>query len=196
MDDFEKITLGDCAEKNKKTERNMSWRMERLKVLFLARRAQKKDMYHFNKLYGFFALTNKLTGETKMIRMDFDWDMADGILRKAERIYKAIESKKEPDAVEDISMCEGCKLAHICGIHRGIEPDIELDDELNDLIKQKYNLKKYVDQYGEVGSAIKSKVGEREKVITGDYLVQRKCIQKKSYKVPERTEYRLQIQKL
>jgi CRISPR/Cas system-associated exonuclease Cas4 (RecB family) len=153
-------------------------------------------MYHFNKLYGFFALTNKLTGETKMIRMDFDWDMADNLLKKAERIYKAIEDKKEPDAVEDISMCEGCKLAHICGVHRGIEPSVELDDELNNLIVQKYNLKKYVDQYEEVDSAIKSKVGERKKVITGDYLVQRKRIYKKSYTVPERTEYRLQIQKL
>ena len=95
-----------------------------------------------------------------------------------------------------MAMCEGCKLAHICGIHRGIEPDVELDDELNDLIAQKYDLKKYVDQYGEVDKAIKNKVGDREKVITGDYLVQRKCIQKKSYMVPERTEYRLQIQRL
>ncbi len=153
-------------------------------------------MYHFSKMYGFFALTNKLTGETKMIRMDFDWDMADKLLKKAERIYKAIEGKKEPDAVEDMAMCEGCKLAHICGVHRGIEPCVELDDELNDLIAQKYDLKKYVDQYAEVDCAIKSKVGEREKVITGDYLVQRKRIQKKSYTVPERTEYRLQIQKL
>lgn len=153
-------------------------------------------MYHFNKLYGFFALTNKLTGETKMIRMDFDWDMADELLKKAERIYKAIEDKKTPDAVEDMTMCEGCKLSHICGIHRGLEPDVELDDDLNDLIAQKYDLKKYVDQYAEVDSAIKAKVGERDKVITSDYLVQRKCIQRKSYTVPERTEYRLQIQRL
>lgn len=153
-------------------------------------------MYHFNKLYGFFALTNKLTGETKMIRMDFDWDMADELLKKAERIYKAIEDKKMPDAVEDMMMCEGCKLSHICGIHRGLEPDVEIDSELNGLITQKYELKKYVDQYSEIDKAIKGKVGDREKVITGDYLVQRKCVQKKSYTVLERTEYRLQIQRL
>ena len=129
-------------------------------------------MYHFGKMYGFFALTNKLTGETKMIRMDFDWDMADELLKKAERIYKAIETKETPDAVEDMAMCEGCKLAHICGIHRGIEPDVELDDELNDLIKQKYELKKYVDCYEELGRSIKIKVGDRKKVITGDYFIQ------------------------
>lgn len=153
-------------------------------------------MYHFGKMYGFFALTNKLTGETKMIRMDFDWDMADSLLKKAERIYKAIEDKKEPDAVEDMTMCDGCKLAHVCGVHRGIEPDVEMDGELNDLIVKKYDLKKYADKYSEVDKAIKSKVGERDKVITGDYLVWRKCIHKKSYTVPERTEYRLQIQRL
>lgn len=153
-------------------------------------------MYHFNKLYGFFALTNKLTGETKMIRMDFDWDMADALLKKAERIYKAIGEKKEPGAVEDMAMCEGCRLAHVCGAHRGMEPDIEMDGELNGLIAQKYDLKQYVNQYAEIDSAIKSRVGEREKVITGDYLVRRKRIQRKPYTVPGRTEYRLQIQKL
>lgn len=153
-------------------------------------------MYHFNKLYGFFALTNKLTGETKMIRMDFDWDMADDLLRKAERIYKAIKEKKEPDAVEDIAMCEGCRLSHICGLHRDIPADVELDDELDNLIIEKYALKTYVDKYKEVDASIKSKVGDREKVITGNYLVQRKCIQKKSYTVPERDEYRIQIRKL
>lgn len=153
-------------------------------------------MYHFNKLYGFFALTNKLTGETKMIRMDFDWDMADNLLKKAERIYKAIKEKKEPDAVEDIAMCEGCRLSHICGLHRDIPADVELDDELDNLIIEKYALKTYVDKYKEVDTCIKSKVGEREKVITGNYLLQRKCIQKKSYTVPARDEYRIQIRKL
>lgn len=153
-------------------------------------------MYHFNKLYGFFALTNKLTGETKMIRMDFDWDMADGLLKKAERIYKAIEDKKEPDAVEDIAMCDGCKLAHICGIHMGIEPDIETDGELNELITQRYDLKKYADQYEKLGQSIKMKVGDRKKVITGDYLVLQKTIYKKPYAVKPRIERRIQIKKL
>lgn len=153
-------------------------------------------MYHFSKSYGFFALTNKLTGETKMIRMNFDWDMADELLKKAERIYKAIERKEIPCAVDDMSMCEGCKLSHICGINRGIEPDVELDEELNDLIAKKYDLKKYIDQYKDVDKSIKNKVGEREKVLTGNYLIYQKSIHKESYTVPGRTERRIQIQKL
>lgn len=61
---------------------------------------------------------------------------------------------------------------------------------------EKYALKTYVDKYKEVDTSIKSKVGEREKVITGNYLLQRKCIKKKSYTVPARDEYRIQIRKL
>lgn len=153
-------------------------------------------MYHFGKLYGFFALTNKLTGETRMIRMDFDWDMADELLKKADRIYESIKKNTPPAAVDDISLCEGCKLSHVCGICKRVPADIECDDELNDLISKKYDLKRYVDDYNRVDADIKRTVGDRDKIITGDYIIQRKCIHKKSYSVPERTEYRIQIQKL
>lgn len=153
-------------------------------------------MYHFAKMYGFFAITNKLTGQTKMIRMDFDWDMADELLKKAQRIYKALEKDELPDAVEDVQMCEGCSLAHVCGSCKRIPADFELDDDLNDLINRKVELKKYTDEYREIDKKIKVHVGEREKVITGDYVIQRKAVQKSSYTVPERTEYRIQIKKL
>lgn len=153
-------------------------------------------MYHFAKMYGFFALTNKLTGETRMIRMEFDWDMADELLKKADRIYKAVQDKKPPEAVDDIALCEGCKLSHICGECRRIPADIELDDELNNLINRKYELKATVDEYNQVDKDIKRIVGEREKIITGDYVIQRKTIEKQSYVVPARTEHRINIKKL
>lgn len=153
-------------------------------------------LYHFAKIYGFLALTNKLTGETKMIDMDFDWDMADALLKKAERIYKAVADKKPPEAVDDISLCEGCKLSHLCGECRRIPADVELDDELNTLIDRRCELKSKVDEYQQIDKDIKRIVGEREKIITGDYVIQRKEIHKKSYVVPERTEHRINIKKL
>ena len=153
-------------------------------------------MYHFAKMYGFFALTNKLTGETRMIRMDFDWDMADELLKKADRIYEAVQEKNPPKAVNDIALCEGCKLMHLCGECRRIPADIEIDDELNDLINRKYELKPVIDEFNQVDKDIKRIVGEREKIITGEYIIQRKCIKKQSYTVAERTEYRIQIKKL
>ena len=67
-------------------------------------------MYYFAKEKGFFALTNKLTGETKFIEMPFDYEYAESLLQKAERIYKALDEEAPPDACEDISVCEGCVL--------------------------------------------------------------------------------------
>lgn len=153
-------------------------------------------MLHFNKEKGFFALTNKLTGETKFIEVNLDYDLAEGYLSKAERIYNALATDTVPDACEDISYCENCPLAHICDNVRRIPADIELDDELENLIERKEELSVSKKEYDDVDKAIKAKVGEREKVITGKYLIERKGILKKAYTVPESTQYRVTIKRL
>lgn len=153
-------------------------------------------MYHFEKEKGFFALTNKLTGETKFIEMPFDYEYAESLLQKAERIYKALEKETPPDSCDDVSVCENCSLQHICGQVRRIPADIELDDELENLINRKQELAKAKREYDDVSDEIKARVGEREKVITGSYLVIRSKIERKAYTVAARTEYRLNIKKL
>lgn len=153
-------------------------------------------MYYFNKEYGFFALTNKLTGETKFIKMNFDWDYADSLIKKAERIYKALKGNVPPDSCEDISICENCSLQHICGDVKRIPADIELDDELEELVNRKIELSAAKKEYDKIDSQIKVKVGEREKIITGTYLIQRKSFVKKSFTVPESTQHRITIKRL
>lgn len=153
-------------------------------------------MYYFAKEKGFFALTNKLTGQTKFIEMPFDFDYADKLLKKAERIYKALDENTPPEACEDISICENCSLKHICGECRRVPADIEIDDELDKLINRKQELAKVKQEYDKVDREIKQKVGEREKVITGEYLIQRKAIEKKTYTVPASTQWRITIKRL
>lgn len=153
-------------------------------------------MYYFAKEKGFFALTNKLTGQTKFIEMPFDFDYADKLLKKAERIYKALDENTPPEACEDISICENCSLKHICGECRRVPADIEIDDELDKLINRKQELAKVKQEYDKVDREIKQKVGEREKVITGEYLIQRKAIEKKTYTVPASTQWRVTIKRL
>lgn len=153
-------------------------------------------MLHFAKEKGFFALTNKLTGETKFIEMQFDYDYAESLLQKAERIYKALDEEKPPEACEDISFCEGCSLAHICGDCRRVPADIDLDEELDELINRKNELTEAKKEYDAVDKAIKAKVGEREKVITGQYLIQRNSFVKKAFTVPESIQSRINIKRL
>lgn len=153
-------------------------------------------MLHFGKEKGFFALTNKLTGETKFIDVPFDYELGEQYLAKAERIYKCLAENTLPDTCEDISQCEGCSLAHLCGDMRRIPTDIELDDELGDLCKRKEELAAAKKEYEDVDKQIKAKVGEREKVIAGDFLITRKGFVKKAYTVPESTQYKISIKRL
>ena len=153
-------------------------------------------MLHFGKEKGFFALTNKLTGETKFIEVPFDYDLGEEYLAKAERVYKALASDEIPPACEDISTCENCPLAHICGETRRIPTDVDIDDELDDLINKKQELAAAKKEYEEVDAQIKKKVGEREKVLTGQYLIERKSFVKTAFTVPESVQYRINIKRL
>lgn len=153
-------------------------------------------MLHFGKDKGFFALTNKLTGETKFIEVPFDYDLGEKYLSKAERIYKALADDEVPPACDDIAYCENCPLAHICGESRRVPTDIDLDDELDELIAKKEKLAPSKKEYEEIDKQIKDKVGEREKLITGHYLIERKSFTKKAFTVPESVQYRVTIKRL
>lgn len=153
-------------------------------------------MLHFGKDKGFFALTNKLTGETKFIEVPFDYELGEEYLSKAERIYKALAAEEAPEACDDISVCENCPLAHICGECRRVPTDIDLDDELDELINRKQELAAAKKEYETVDKQIKAKIGERDKVITGEYLIERKSFTKKAFTVPESVQYRINIKRL
>lgn len=153
-------------------------------------------MLKFGKEVGFFALTNKLTGETKFIEVPLDYDYGEQMLSKAERVYKALAENTPPDACDDVSVCENCSLAHICGECRRVPADIDLDEELDELINRKQELAAAKKEYDKVDAEIKAKVGEREKVITGEYLIERKSFVKKAFTVPESVQYRLTIKRL
>lgn len=155
--------------------------------------------WKFEKEKGFFILTNKLTGALKIIEVPFDWDRADALLKKGERIYAALADptgKTVPDSCDDISVCEKCGLCHLCtaDIDR---PGMDIDDgELESLIDQKTSMKPYVDQYKELDKEIKKIVGNREKVLAGKYVVTAKTISKQAYTVAARTERRLTFKRL
>lgn len=153
-------------------------------------------MLKFGKEKGFFALTNKLTGETKFVEVPLDYDYGEKILSKAERIYEHLNSNTPPPACDDIAYCENCPLAHICGECRRNPTDIDIDDELDELINRKQELAAAKKEYEEVDKQIKAKIGEREKIITGQYLIERKSFVKKAFTVPESVQYRIQIKRL
>ena len=152
--------------------------------------------WRFEKEKGFFILTNKLTGELKIIEVPFDWERADELLKKAERIYTALadsSGKTIPEACDDLSVCEKCQMRHICtAAHE--RPETEIDDgELEEAIDRKNELAPLYREYNEINDQIKKMVGDREKVISGKYVISTKTINKAEYIVPARVERRISI---
>lgn len=130
-------------------------------------------MWKYSKSLGLFAIVNKLTGEVKPINLflkDHEQLMLD-MLEKAGRVNKAVKEDKMPEPINDPSVCEYCPLAHICGHSTAVPVDVEVDDELDDLIDERDSLKESKKKYEELDDEIKAKVGEREKVLSGKYLI-------------------------
>lgn len=155
--------------------------------------------WKFEKEKGFFILTNKLTGRIKIIEVPFDWDRADSLLKKGERIYKALADESGrtiPEACGDITVCDECPMRHLCtaSISR---PEMQLDDgELEALLDRKGDLAPAYKEYNDVNDEIKRCVGEREKIFAGKYIVTTKTIEKKEYLVPARTERRVTVKRI
>ena len=155
-------------------------------------------MWKFGKEKGYFCLVNKLTGQIKLIEVAFDYDKADALLKKAERIYAAIEKNdySELATCEDCSMCEKCDLRHCCTArHEPIEAEID-DGTIEELINRRSELKSSADEYNEINDKIKQALGERKKVIAGNYLVTITETERKPYTVQGGISQRLNIKKL
>ena len=156
-------------------------------------------MWKFEKEKGFFILTNKLTGEIKVIDVPFDWDRADALLKKGERIYAALEDKTGatvPDACEDLTVCENCQLRHLCTAQ--IErPATDIDDgELEAAIDRQNELAPAFKEYNQLKDDIRRIVGDRENILAGKYVVSTKIIKKTEYVVAAREEKRISVKRL
>lgn len=155
--------------------------------------------WRFEKEKGFFILTNKLTGQIKVIEVPFDWDKADALLKKGERIYAALADETGatvPAACEDQSVCERCSLRHICTAAHA-RPEASIDDgTLEDIIDKRNELRAGYEAYREADEEFKRAVGNRDKIITGKYLVQSKIISKQEYVVKARQERRVTVTRL
>lgn len=154
-------------------------------------------MYQFGKEKGYFALCNKLTGEIKLIEVPFDYEYAEKILQKAERIYKCLQKNELPSSCDDISVCEYCDLAHVCTANiKRVETDVDTTGELDELIDKKQELAPAYREYSEINDKIKKVVGEREKVLSNKYIFERKVIHKEGYTVSPRDEVRINVKRL
>lgn len=106
---------------------------------------------------GCFILKNKLTGEIKPIWMQIDYDYTESILKRAERVYSAIQSENPPNRINDFTVCNSCEFKSICLPELTNAPAVLcLDDpELQEKLEHHEKLKPIATEFNDLDDELK-----------------------------------------
>jgi len=144
---------------------------------------------------GLFLFKNKSTGALKEIWLDLDYEFAESLIAKAETINHHVAEGSLPEAMEyDEGICTDCGFAHICMPDRiGKEVEIIDDSELLELLARYDALKPSYKEYEDVDKRISELVKGREKILVGDWFIEGKWNNRKSYNVPDEIKQQYQM---
>lgn len=144
---------------------------------------------------GVLLLKNKHRAELKEIFVQLDIDALDQIILRIDDVNARIRARTPPPQVTG-PWCEDCPWRDIC-----LPPLIEeggaelLDDaELEALLLRLLDLKEKARELEEVEAEVRARLGERERVVVGDILVEGRWVERRGYSVgPSRTLVRKYI---
>lgn len=150
-----------------------------------------------DKEIGFFILKNKTSGFLKQINVPLDFEYAESLIQKAERINRHVDDGTLPDRIpyED-NICGQCAYEHICLPDAMRQQTLLVDSEFELKLDRRARLKETKDEYEEIDKEIREAVREKPEVICGNWKITGKWIEKKEYTVPVNMYWQTQITKL
>ncbi len=140
---------------------------------------------------GLFVLKNKVNGWIKLLDVPLDYEAADVIVKKLERVNQALKANKEPDWIKDAGVCGDCGFKQIClpalqygeGVMIGSEELVQLIEEQEELERKLEEPKAVKKRLEEVKELIKEMTKDKESVIAGNYLISGKWVERKGFEV-------------
>ncbi len=140
---------------------------------------------------GLFILKNKVNGRIRILDVPLDYEAADAIVKKLERVNAALKANKEPDWIKDAGVCGECGFKHIClptlqygeGVAVGSEKLIQLIEEQEELESKLVEPKAIKKRLEEVKELIKDMTKDKESIIAGNYLISGKWVERKGFEV-------------
>lgn len=162
-----------------------------------------------NSPEGFFLLRNKLTGHYKQIPVPLDYEYAESLLAKAERVSKAVKAYQAAQSDEervaalppripfDPVVCEKCPHYSVCIPDPNSLPEADnrlWDVHLDALCREVKRLEPMVKEHAEAMEKIKAHcqtvaasaaIGQPITSITEGYFITAKPYETTSYKVPD-----------
>lgn len=173
--------------------------MQRSKFVFLRKYPAQLTLYLImdEKEEGLFILKNKVNGRLKQIPIFLDYEYAEGLIQKAERINLHVQAGTLPERIpwED-GACEYCPFGHICLPSHEEKGTLLNDPELELKLDRRGELKPLVDEFNELDKEIKEKLKEIPEVVIGNWIIKGKWIDKKEYTVQASRYWQMQIRPL
>jgi CRISPR/Cas system-associated exonuclease Cas4 (RecB family) len=146
---------------------------------------------------GLFYLISKQTYAPKVLWVDLDYDYAEEICRKLERVNEHVAAGTLPEPIRDPEVCEGCGFVHICLPEiKGQALEITDDPRIEELLARREELQAARREYEVVDGELKKAFEGREKIVVGDWLITGKEMHRRGYTVADSTYWQSKIVRL
>lgn len=138
---------------------------------------------------GIILLKNKQTGRIKQINITLNYEYAEGIIKKCERINLFVAQKEYPERINDKSVCSRCPFKNICLPDENFDSvNLNADPQLLALIKQRDELSEAAKAFEIVNDKLKEDYWPKLDAgiyLVGPYQVKISRIEKTYYNVPD-----------
>ena len=136
---------------------------------------------------GGFVLFNKSTGWPTFINVPLDWEHAEGLLQRADRVQLSVVQNKPPERTLG-EHCQRCPFVTACG------PDIDWgrgatflnDEELEALLRRRAELVASASEFHSIDTTIKEALPDQELVVVGDFVITGKLTHRRAEKEPRK----------
>ena len=131
---------------------------------------------------GLFMLKNKSNGQYKIIPMAIDWDLADEIVTKIEKVNAEVKKGvNELERIDDRDECSRCPFNHICLADIDFGDGLEIDDskkeQIEGLLEVKESNKEAYSAYQSANNQLKPLLKEVDNTIIGQYMITGKWVE-------------------
>lgn len=150
-----------------------------------------------NSELGAFYIKDKLTFVPKVVWVELDYDYAEELCKKLERVNTHVKSGTRPDPCDDPEVCRTCAFLHIC-LPEVKATAIEMpdDEELEAKLLRREELTAAKAEYEALDREIKKALEGKERAIVGDFLVTGKWVERKGYTVEPSRYWQSKIARL
>ncbi len=156
-------------------------------------------MFLENQEWGLFYIKSKLTGLPKGIWLKLDYDYAETLLQKAERVNAHVAAGTVPDPIEwEDALCQRCGFLHICLPDRsmGIPVEVLEDKLLEGKLLRRELLKPASSEYDALDKEIKARFKGVPDVLVGGWRIFGGEHSRKGFTVAETTYWQTKIARI